>query len=482
MKGAPTVAIIGRPNVGKSTLFNRLVGRRDAIVDERPGVTRDRHFGAVEWNGQRFWLVDTGGLIPQAQDALNRAVRNQVELAVAESDVVLFLVDVEHGVHPTDLEIGQYLRKSRRPVILVANKADQLPVDSRHLAFYELGLGDPFPVSAAVGKSSGDLLDRVVEVLRTLDVRPASSPGREPGVPGGEPEVPGGEPGVPGPEPGVAGGEPGVHGGEIAVAVVGRPNVGKSSLVNRLLDSERLVVADEPGTTRDAIDTPLRYEGRTLVFIDTAGLRKRSKVDDDIEFYATLRTARAIERADVCVLVVDAQEGMHVQDLKIANDAWERGAALIIAVNKWDLIEEKDTNTAVRGEREIKARAPFLEFIPFLYVSAKTGQRATKLLELILAVAAERDKRIATHEVNEVLAALVDRQQPPQPVGESVRLLYASQIGTAPPRFAIVSNRPEAIPESYTRYLLNGFRAAWRFTGSPVSIKFRRKREQAAHR
>ena len=456
MKGAPTVAIIGRPNVGKSTLFNRLVGRREAIVDERPGVTRDRHFGAVDWNGRRFWLVDTGGLIPQAQDALNRAIRNQVELAVAESDVVLFLVDVEHGVHPADLEIGQYLRKSRRPVILVANKADQLPVDSRHLAFYELGLGDPFPVSAAVGTSSGDLLDRVVEVLSTPDLRPGSvtDPGREPGV----------------------------HGGEVDVAVVGRPNVGKSSLVNRLLDSERLVVADEPGTTRDAIDTPLRYEGRTLVFIDTAGLRKRSKVDDDIEFYATLRTARAIERADVCVLVVDAQDGMHVQDLKIANDAWERGAALIIAVNKWDLIEEKDTNTAVRGEREIKARAPFLEFIPFLYVSAKTGQRTTKLLELILAVAAERDKRIPTHEVNEVLEALVDRQQPPQPVGESVRLLYASQIGTAPPRFAIVSNRPEAIPESYTRYLLNGFRAAWRFTGSPVSIKFRRKREQAAHR
>ena len=276
--------------------------------------------------------------------------------------------------------------------------------------------------------------------------------------------------------------EPGAEPGVVQVAVVGRPNVGKSSLVNCLLGEERLVVADEPGTTRDAIDTPLSYEGHTLVFIDTAGLRKRSKVEDDIEFYSTLRTARAMERADVCVLVVDALDGMHVQDLKIANDAWERGAALIIAVNKWDLIEEKDTNTAVRGEREIKARAPFLEFIPFLYVSAKTGQRATKLLELILAVAAERDKRIATHEVNEVLAALVDRQQPPQPVGESVRLLYASQIGTAPPRFAIVSNRPEAIPESYTRYLLNGFRAAWRFTGSPVSIKFRRKREQAAHR
>jgi len=444
MSGAPTVAIIGRPNVGKSTLFNRFIGRREAIVDDRPGVTRDRNFGVVDWNGRQFWLVDTGGLILQAEDSLNRAVRHQVEQAVTESDVVLFLVDVEQGVHPADLEIAQYLRKSQRPVILVANKADQLPVDSRHVAFYELGLGDPFPVSAAVGKSSGDLLDRVVALLPPAGAVTAEA--------------------------------------AIDVAVVGRPNVGKSSLVNRLLGSERLVVAAEPGTTRDAIDTPLRYGDRTLVFIDTAGLRKRSKVDDDIEFYSTLRTARAIERADVCVLVVDAQGGMHVQDLKIANDAWERGAALIVAVNKWDLIEEKDTNTAVRGEREIKGRAPFLEFIPFIYVSAKTGQRTTKLLELILAVATERDKRIPTHEVNEVLGALVDRQQPPQPVGESVRLLYASQIGTAPPRFAIVSNRPEAIPESYTRYLLNGFREAWRFTGSPVGIKFRRKREQAAHR
>ena len=444
MSGAPTVAIIGRPNVGKSTLFNRFIGRREAIVDDRPGVTRDRNFGVVDWNGRQFWLVDTGGLILQAEDSLNRAVRHQVEQAVTESDVVLFLVDVEQGVHPADLEIAQYLRKSQRPVILVANKADQLPVDSRHVAFYELGLGDPFPVSAAVGKSSGDLLDRVVALLPPAGAVTAEA--------------------------------------AIDVAVVGRPNVGKSSLVNRLLGSERLVVAAEPGTTRDAIDTPLRYGDRTLVFIDTAGLRKRSKVDDDIEFYSTLRTARAIERADVCVLVVDAQDGMHVQDLKIANDAWERGAALIVAVNKWDLIEEKDTNTAVRGEREIKGRAPFLEFIPFIYVSAKTGQRTTKLLELILAVATERDKRIPTHEVNEVLGALVDRQQPPQPVGESVRLLYASQIGTAPPRFAIVCNRPEAIPESYTRYLLNGFREAWRFTGSPVGIKFRRKREQAAHR
>src|SRR5438876_3961705 len=377
----PTVAIIGRPNVGKSTLFNRIIGRRQAIVDAQPGVTRDRHFAPAEWNGRRFWLVDTGGLVPGSTDPLNRAIRGQVEQAIADSDVLLFIVDIESGIHPMDLEIAQSLRKAHRPVLLVVNKADNLPDETRQLAFYELGLGDPFPVSAAVGKSSGDLLDRVVEVLNT--------PG--PADPGREPEV---------------------DEGEIHVAVVGRPNVGKSSRVNRLLGEERLVVADEPGTTRDAIDTPLSYEGHTLVFIDTAGLRKRSKVEDDIEFYSTLRTARAIERADVCVLVVDAKDGMHVQDLKIANDAWERGAAIIVAVNKWDLIEEKETNTAARGQRELEERAPFLRFIPFLYLSAKTGQRVQKLLALLLAVAGEPAKRVPTSEVNRVLEALVDRQQP----------------------------------------------------------------------
>ncbi len=435
----PTVAIIGRPNVGKSTLFNRLIGRREAIVDPRPGVTRDRNFGTADWNGRRFWLVDTGGLVPGASDALNQAIRTQVEAAVAEGDVLLFVVDVETGVHPADFEIAQYLRTARRPVLVVANKADQIPDDPRHLVFYELGLGDPFAVSAAVGKSTGDLLDRITELL------PASG------------EVEDAE---------------AVH-----VAVIGRPNVGKSSLVNRLLGKERLVVAAEPGTTRDSIDTALMFEGKKIVFIDTAGLRKRSKVEDDVEFYATLRTARAMERADVCVLVVDAQDGMHVQDLRIIGDAWERGAGVIVAVNKWDLIEEKDSNTAVRGEQELADRAPFLNFIPFLYISAKTGQRVTKLFEVILTVADERRKRVPTAEVNRVLETLVSRQQPPQPVGESVRLFYASQIGTAPPRFAIVANRPDAIPESYARYLVNGFREAWAFTGAPVNVKFRRKRQ-----
>ncbi len=435
----PTVAIIGRPNVGKSTLFNRIIGRRQAIVDAEPGVTRDRHFAPAEWNGRRFWLVDTGGMVPGATDPLNRAIRGQVEQAIAESDVIVFLVDVEAGVHPMDLEIGQYLRHAKRPVLLVVNKADNLPDETRHLAFYEMGLGDPFPVSAAVGKNSGDLLDRLVSLL------PVATESEQ------DDET-------------------------IRVAVVGRPNVGKSSLVNCLLGKDRHIVAAEPGTTRDAIDTPYQHGDRRLVFIDTAGLRKRSKVEEDLEFYSTLRTSRAMERADVCLLVVDAKDGMHVQDLKIANEAWDRGAGVIIAVNKWDLIEEKVTNTARDGERDIKARAPFLEFIPFFYVSAKTGQRVPKLLDAIVTVADEREKRVPTAEVNRVLEALLARQQPPQPVGESVRLFYATQVGTAPPRFAVVANRPEAIPESYTRYLHNGFREAWEFTGAPLTIKFRRKR------
>ncbi|HUL04087.1 MAG TPA: ribosome biogenesis GTPase Der [Gemmatimonadales bacterium] len=454
MSATPTVAIIGRPNVGKSTLFNRLIGRPEAIVDAQAGVTRDRNFAAAEWNGRRFWLVDTGGLVPGAPDALSRAIRTQVEMAIAESDLLLFVVDVETGVHPADLAIVEELRRVQRPVLLVANKADRLPVDTRHLAFYELGMGDPFPISAAIGKSSGDLLDRVVELLPGADGEARGTTGED-GA--GEEEA-----------------------SPIRVAVVGRPNVGKSSIVNRLLGQDRVVVAPEPGTTRDAIDTPLVHQGRRMVFVDTAGLRKRSKVTEDLEFYSTLRTARAVERADVCVLVVDATEGMAAQDLKVANQVWDSGAGLIVAVNKWDLVEEKETNTAVRGERDVKERAPFLEFMPFLYVSAKTGQRVAKLLDLIVLVSEERKKRVPTAEVNRVLTALVERQQPPQPVGESVRLLYAAQIGTAPPRFAVVSNRPEAIPESYTRYLLNGFRAAWEFTGAPVNIKLRRKRERKA--
>jgi GTPase len=430
----PTVAIVGRPNVGKSTLFNRILGGRDAIVSEEAGTTRDRHFGEADWGGRRFWLVDTGGLMPGSTDSMDVAVREQVELAVQQSQLVVFVVDGKEGPNPVDREIAAHLRRAGRPVLLAVNKLDDYPANAAHLAFYELGLGDPLPVSAAVGKASGDLLDTIVAHLPPRD------------------EV--------------------EDEGAIAVAVVGRPNAGKSSLINRLLGEQRLVVAAEPGTTRDAIDTPLRYKGKTLNFIDTAGLRRRAKVQDDIEFYSALRTHRAIDQADVCVLVVDAANGMHAQDLRIASEAWERGAGLIVAVNKWDLIPEKDSNTAKRGQDQLADKAPFLRYVPFVYMSALTGQRVNRIQELILEVAEARNRRIQTSDVNRVLEELISRNAPPQQPGEEVKLLYASQIGTRPPTIAIVTNRPEDVPESYQRYLHHGFRAAWGFEGAPLRLKF----------
>ena len=380
-----------------------------------PGTTRDRHFGDAEWNGRRFWIVDTGGLVPDSNEAMDKAIRRQVEFALAESDLVLFLVDGPEGLTPVDRAIAERLRRAERPVLLAVNKLDDLERSTAQYDFYQLGFGDPIGVSAAVGKGSGDLLDAVVAKL----------PPRQAGE----------------------------DADAINVAVVGRPNVGKSSLVNRLLGEERHVVAPEAGTTRDAIDSVLRFDGKTLNFIDTAGLRKRTKVEDDIEFYSTLRTERAVERADVCVLVVDASLGLHAQDLRIASDAWERGRGLIVVVNKWDLVEEKDANTAHRGQEQITERVPFLRYVPFLYASAFTGQRVRKLLELILEVAEQRQARVPTAEVNRVLESLIERTAPPQQPGEEVKLLYASQIGTAPPTFAIVTNRPDDVPESYQRYL-----------------------------
>ncbi|MBA3759330.1 MAG: ribosome biogenesis GTPase Der [Gemmatimonadales bacterium] len=430
----PTVAIVGRPNVGKSTLFNRIMGGRPAIVSEQPGTTRDRHFGDADWQGRRFWVVDTGGLLPDSEDSMDRAIRRQVEFALDESDVVVFIVDGREGLNPVDRAIADRLRKAGRPVLLAVNKLDNLEQSTEQYGFYSLGFGDPVGVSAAIGKGSGDLLDAIVERL------PPYNPAEDEET--------------------------------INVAVVGRPNVGKSSVVNRLLGEERHVVAAEAGTTRDAIDSVLRFQGKTLNFIDTAGLRRKAKVEDDLEFYSTLRTERAIERAQVAVLVVDAAVGLHNQDLRIATQAWEEGAGLIILVNKWDLIEEKDANTARQGQEALVAKAPFLRHVPFLYVSAVTGQRVRKVLDLILEVAADRERRVPTAEVNKVLAALIERNAPPQKPGEEVKLLYASQIATAPPTLAIVSNRPDEVPEAYQRYLANGFREAWPFTGSPLRLKF----------
>ncbi len=429
----PTVAIVGRPNVGKSTLFNRILGGRDAIVSQHAGTTRDRHFGDAEWSGRHFWLVDTGGLVPDSNEVMDKAIRRQVELALAEADLILFLVDGKEGVHPVDQAIAEKLRRARRPVLLAVNKLD-FGDDSAVHDFQRLGFGDPQAVSATVGTRSGDLLDAIVERL--------PSPGHD------DEEA------------------------AVDIAIVGRPNAGKSSLANRLLGEDRYVVDEVAGTTRDAVDSVLRYQNTLVRFIDTAGLRRRAKVEDDIEFYSTLRTQRAIERAQVCILVVDAALGLHNQDLRIATEAWDRGCGLVIAVNKWDLIEEKDANTAKRGEEILVTKAPFLQYVPFVYISARTGQRARKVLDIALEVAEARARRIATSEVNQVLESLVQRQQPPQQAGQEVKLLYASQIGTTPPAFAIVSNRPDDVPESYQRYLLHGFRSAWGFTGAPVRLKF----------
>jgi GTP-binding protein len=440
----PTVAIVGRPNVGKSTLFNRIVGGRRAIVSEHAGTTRDRHFGAADWAGRHFWVVDTGGLVPDSNEAMDRAIRRQVEFALAEADVVVLLVDGKEGVHPIDRAIADKLRTTARPILLAVNKLDDLERSSAQHEFWSLGLGEPLGVSAGVGKGSGDLLDQVVGLLPTA----LAGEGQE----------------------------------AIGVAVVGRPNAGKSSLINRLLGQERHVVSPVAGTTRDAIDSPLRHQGRLLTFIDTAGLRRRAKVDEDLEFYSTLRTERAIDRADVCVLVVDAALGLHNQDLRIATQAWEQGCAVIIAVNKWDLIEEKDANTAQRGQEALIEKAPFLRYVPFVYLSAETGQRARRVLDMILEAAEEREKRIPTAEVNRVLGELIERNAPPQKAGEEVKLLYASQIGTAPPTIAVVSNRPDDVPESYTRYLTHGFRSAWGFLGSPLRLKFTSRGARAQQR
>ena len=429
----PVVALVGRPNVGKSALFNRLVGDQSAIVSDEPGTTRDRHFARANWNGRAFWLVDTGGLTDDPRVPMDVEIRKQVLQAVAEADLLLLVVDAKAGEHPQDHRLVEILREARKPWVLVANKVDD-PRTTDFYEFYNLGAGDPVPVSAQNGKSSGDLLDVIVEHM-----------------PANEPEAP----------------------QALRVAVVGRPNVGKSSLVNKLLGEERLVVSAEAGTTRDAIDTPITYHGREFIFVDTAGLRRQSKVEDGVEFYSSLRSRRAIERADICVLVIDATTGIENQDLKIATMAWENGCGLIIVVNKWDIKEEKGDKTSAHFTKEAIEKAPYLAFVPFLFVSARTGQRVAKLLDLVMQVDAERQKRITTSQVNDTLEQLLARRQPPQAAGQEVKLMYATQVNVAPPTFAVFGNHPDLVAEHYVRYLHNGFREAWGFTGSPLRIVLR---------
>jgi GTP-binding protein len=361
-------------------------------------------------------------------------IRKQVLQAIQEADLMLLVVDAKVGLHPSDQRVLELLRDAQKPWLLVANKVDD-PSTHDFYEFYSLGAGDPLPVSATNGKGSGDLLDAIADRIGDVTFEESTA---------------------------------------LKVAVVGRPNVGKSSFVNRLLGEDRLVVSDVAGTTRDAIDTPLTYHGREMVFIDTAGLRRQSKIDEGVEFYSALRTRRAIERSDICILMLDAVQGLENQDLKIATLAWEAGRGLIIVVNKWDL-KEKDDKTAAKFEKECQEKAPYLRFVPFLFTSALSGQRVQRVLDVILAVDAERHKRVTTSQINTTLEELVARRQPPQAAGREVKLNYATQVETAPPAIAIFGNNPDLVQEHYVRYLHNGFRAAWGFTGNPLLILLRRK-------
>jgi len=431
----PVVAIVGRPNVGKSHLFNRIIGEATAIVSDEAGTTRDRHFGEAEWAGHSFWLVDTGGLVEDSDLPMDVAIRRQVMEAIEEADLMLFVCDAKVGVHPSDARIMDLLRNSQKPWLLVANKVDN-PDSTDFYEFYRLGVTDVYPVSASNGKGSGDLLDAVVNAIpETNEERPEA----------------------------------------IRVAVIGRPNVGKSSFVNRLLGEDRLVVSDMSGTTRDAIDAPMRYKETDLIFVDTAGLRRQSKIDDGVEFYSSLRTRRAIDSSDVCVLMIDATEGLQNQDLKIATMAWEAGRGLILVINKWDLYEDKTDKSADKFRKESVEKAPYFKFVPFLFTSAVTGQRVTKALDLVLEVQEQRTRRITTSQVNDALEEMVARRQPPQAAGREVKLNYATQVEIEPPTIAVFGNHPEAIPEHYIRFLHNGFREKWGFTGSPLRIILRRK-------
>lgn len=431
----PIVAVVGRPNVGKSTFFNRVIGRRLAIVDDEPGVTRDRNFARADWAGRHFFLVDTGGVIEGSDEPLERAIREQAYAAVREADLILLVADGKAGVHPLDQRLAEILRKSGPPVLLVVNKMDRMPHDTSHLDFWSLGMGDPLPVSSISGKGSGDLLDAVV----------ANLPDQE--------EVPEDE-------------------GLIRVAVVGKPNVGKSSFVNRLFGEDRVVVNERPGTTRDPVDTPMQYHGRTLMFIDTAGLRRQSKVKDSLEYYSALRTAKVVREADVCLVLVDATEPIHVQDLKVAEQAWEAGAGVILVANKWDLVD-KDHRTAPQFEKDLKERAPFLRWVPVLFTSALSGQRVRKCLDLVLRIQETRHKRVSTADVNKALEALLRRQPPPHSRGRRMKLRYGTQVSVAPPTFVFFCNLPDDLPEHYKRYVHNSLRDQWGFIGSPLRIRFR---------
>jgi len=433
----PLIAIVGRPNVGKSTLFNRLIGKREAIVDDQSGVTRDRNYGESDWNGKKFRVIDTGGYVPESSDLFESAIREQVEVAVQEADSIIFLTDVKDGVNPVDKIIIDLLRQSGKPYFLVANKVDAEMHAVAASEFYSLGVDVVYDISALSGRKTGDLLDDITKDFPAADQVEEDK--------------------------------------RLKIAIVGRPNVGKSSLTNALLGFDRSIVTDIPGTTRDSLDSILKYYGEEIVLIDTAGLRKKKKVEESIEYFSNLRSFKAISESDVTILILDAKTGFEKQDQKIIDEVvrWRKG--LIIAINKWDLIE-KETNTAKKFEDDIKDKLGTVDFAPVIFISALTKQRIFKLIDLCKKVQGERTKKISTSELNDTLLPEIERNPPPaSPTGKEVRIKFVNQVGDYYPIFLFFSNYPKHIPDHYRRYLERTIRRIYGFEGVPITVSFRQK-------
>lgn len=433
----PVVAIVGRPNVGKSTLFNRLIGKRKAIVDDKPGVTRDRNYDTVEWCGQQFVLIDTGGYLPEAKEQMDLAIREQIEIAIQEADVIIFLVDVKTGITDVDERMARILQRSEKLVMLVVNKIDDQRDDSETGQFFNLGLGDPLPVSAMTGRQTGDLLDAVIKRVKKVESRDENTEA-------------------------------------IKLAVIGRENVGKSSFVNTLLQQERSIVTSIPGTTRDPLDSLLKYRQRDYLLIDTAGLKKKSRIKENILFYSNLRTIRSINRADVVLYLVDVKEGLSRQDVAILSDAAKQRKGMALLLNKWDLLD-KDHKTVEAYRKDYNNRLGILRYIPQIYVSVLEKQRLFKALDLATKVYEERKKRISTSELNAYFLPLIKANTPPAIKGKEIKINYVSQVKSEPPVFVFYSNFPQLIGESYQRFLENKLRAKYNFTGVPVLLSFRQK-------
>lgn len=439
--GKPIVAVVGRPNVGKSTLFNKLAGERISIVQDTPGVTRDRIYADVEWLSHKFTLIDTGGMEPNAEDVILRQILQQAEIAIETADVIIFVCDIKQGVIDDDMQVANILRRTKKPVVLAINKVDDMRRDNLDIyEFFSLGIGEPIPISAGQMLGLGDLLDAVTQEFPDEDVEEENDE-------------------------------------EIKVAIIGKPNVGKSSLINKILGEDRLIVSNIPGTTRDAIDTPIEVEGQKYVFIDTAGMRRKSKIKEEIERFSIIRAVAAVERCDVAILVIDANEGITDQDTKIAGIAHERGKAAIVAVNKWDSIE-KDDKTMNKFLKDIGNELAYMPYAPRVFISAVTGQRIPKMLETIKVVHENHALRISTGMLNDVLIEATSMQQPPSDKGKQLRIYYVTQVSVKPPTFVLFVNDRELMHFSYRRYIENQFREAFGFVGTPIHFIVRERNEK----